>query len=454
MKQKLIAMMLMVVLVCACLTGCGGGKEAGEKDSSASSEGKKDLTIWITYDAESAVRFEEITKKFNESNDKYYMNVEVVGTKEQARQKMVGLKPEQYPSIFMGGNDSIYEYAAAEYVVPIQKYLDKDEDKWTDDMFDVVRNAYSDQNGDMVGGVVGISAKGYLVNVDLLKAAGYTLEDVTSFEKVAEIATAANSKGLCKYGYMPYGGYDILDMLTYQGVDIIDAGNGYSGTATKCLYGEGETNASLKKMLSLMAGMYESGAADVASSTSTVRKTAFVNQQLVFWGCTNSSIYFIADLDLDFEWAFVPFTGIDDNAKYKDCAIVEGTGAFIANTGDEEEMQGAYEFIKFFSQPEAQIAWCTFRGYVPYTNAAAKDEAWTTWRDENFPSADALVDKMMKAPDELKLPYTKAMSRILTENTTLFENIGTNPKGDLDEYIKTAVESIDKSIAIVNMRGN
>lgn len=450
MKKRILALLMVLALGCSGLTGCGGEKTPDTGGDSANSGEKIELSIWCIYTEAAMVKFEELIDMFNESSDKYHVTVDSGGNVTQIRQKMVTLQKEDFPSVFMGTNNALYEYSTAEYVVPLQEYLDKDEDKWTDDIFDVVKKSYTDLNGDLVAGVMGVSAKGYFVNVTLLEEAGYTLDDVTSFEKIAEISQAAHDKGICDKAYLSGDGNDILDMLTYQGVDIVDAGNGYDGKVTQSLYTEGETNASLKKLLTSYKEMYDGGCLEKTGFTGG--RTKFVNGKSIFWTCTNSYYYLIDNMNLDFEWAFVPHVGVDENAEFKGDVLVEGTGLFIANSGDEEEMQGAYELIKFLSTPEAQLFWCTYRGYLPYTNEAIESEEWKTWMNSNFPSAQNIIDGMTSASSEMKFPYTKVLASLLSANETLYGQLELNTASEIDRLIEEAGASIDKSIKITNMR--
>lgn len=452
MKKKIISLLLILAMTCAVFAGCSKGSGDGEKDNQESSNGTTEITIWTTYGTDRMSLLNEVTKKYNDSQDKYHVSVEYGGSAIQVRQKMATSKPEVYPSIFFGTNNAIYEYATADYVVPIQQFIDADSDKWTDDMYENVKLSYSDKEGTMIGSPIGVSVKGYFVNLNLLQSAGYTVEDITSFEKVAEISRTAHDKGLCKYGYVVNAGTDILNMLTYQGVDTVDAGNGYEGTVTKCMYTEGETNASLKKLVSIMADMYTDGVAYPNSDGVGGGSTLFVNREVVFWSCQSSNYENICDMDLGFDYTFIPMTGVDDNAKYKNCALTEGTGMFITNTGDEAEMQGAYEFIKYLSQPENQYEWCADIGYIPYTKEAENYEEWTTWRDENFPVLKDLVEKMQAAPSDLKFPYTRVMSQVVSGNWDIISSITTNAGGDLDSYIENTTKDINQSIEMLSLR--
>ena len=419
---------------------------------SQNADGKTELTFWMTYGDGSYDGLNELVNMFNAASDKYILRMEYGGTADEVRQKMRFLDKKDYPTLFTGAPTAINEFATADHIVPLQEFLDKDSDKWTEDIFDVVKRTFSDIDGNMIGGVLGVSVKGWMVNVDMLKEAGYTLDDITSFEKVAEIAQAAHDKKLCTYGYAPYYGYDILDILEYQGVDTLDSENGYGGNTTKCLYTEGETGNALKKLMNLYADLGKGGAL-YYSSSGTADSTMFVNKQLLFWGSTNSFVYTLKDRNLGFEWAFVPFTGVDENAKYTGCALSEGTGLFIANTGNEEEMQGAYEVVKFFSQPQAQLSWCTYRGYVAYTEEASNSDVWTSWRDEHFPSAKTLVQKMMDTPKELRIPYSPVTPALVDTCAQLVSNIASDPNGDIDAFIRDATDRINQSIELINLRG-
>ena len=445
MKKRLFLLVLVLSLLCGTLAGCGDTK--GGKD------GVIELSLWCSYDEASTAVLESFVDQFNEEyKDKYHMTVENTGTVTTYRTKLLSLKKSDYPSVFFGVSNAMAEYASASYVTPIQQYIDKDEEKWTEDWMENVKVAYSDQEGNLIGGVMGLSTKGYMVNVTALEDAGYKLEDITSFEKVAEISQVVVDKKLTKYGYCIGDGNDYYDMLIYQGVDIFDGGNGYTGDITKCLYTEGETNVALKKILKLQSGLFKSGAAYKNTGGTSACMSLFVNKQTTFWTCTNSFVYEFSDLDLDFEWAFVPFTGVDENAKYKGCALTEGTGMFIANSEDEDQMQGAYEFIKFMSRPEIQVEWCTYRGYVPYTKKAAEAEEWKKYQEEFYPSAGLLIDMMEKTPAELKFPYSELMAQVLSANANMKSVIMTNLDAKLDEVIQNAASSLNESIEIQNLK--
>lgn len=452
--RKFVILLLTLAMMCTCLAACGNNTgNAGNNGDSTGKDGVVNLTLWCSYDEASTTVLEGLVEKFNEAyKDRYHMTVENTGTVTTYRTKLLSLKKSDYPSVFFGVSNAMAEYSDASYVVPLQEFIDKDEEKWTEDWFDNVKSAYSDQDGNIIGGVMGLSTKGYMVNVTALEEAGYTLEDITSFEKVAEISQAIVDKKIMKYGYCIGDGNDIYDMLIYQGVDIFDGGNGYTGEITKCLYTEGETKTALKKLIGLQADLFESGAAYKNTGGTSACMSLWVNEQACFWTCTNSFVYEFSDLELDFEWAFVPFTGVDENAEYKGAALTEGTGMFIANNEDEAQMQGAYEFIKFMSKTDIQVDWCTYRGYVPFTKEAAESQAWLEYQNEFYPSAGILLDMMKNTPKELRFPYSELMATVLSANANIKSIIMTEPGTNIDELIQDAADSINESIEIQNLR--
>ena len=451
MNKKLAAVLLVSALACTGLAGCGGKENAG--GTGIAPNGEIELTLWSSYTAESNAKLGELVEKFNKENTSYEIRMETGQSASGNRQKLSTSTPEYYPSLFMGTNNAIFEYAEADYVASLQDFIDKDSADFTEGMLESVRVSYSDTEGNLVGMPVGVSVKGYMVNLDVLEKTGYTVEDLTSFEKIVAAALAATEKGASEYGYIPADGSEVLDMLLYQGVDVFDASNGYSGEISKSMYTDVATNKALKKMLSLYADMYKNNAAMKNTAGQDAGASTFVSGRSLFWTCTSSFVYEFEDVNMEFDWAFIPFQGIDDNAKHKGSVLAEGTGIFIANTGDEKEMQGAYEFLKFLAQPENQIFWSTFRGYTPYTEEALTNADWIAWRDENYTSEAKLEEQLKVLNKDLKFPYASLTNKLLDTNFELISNIMAEPNGDLDTYIEEATEKLNQSIEILQLRG-
>lgn len=449
-RGRLLTLVLALCVVCTSLFGCGKG---GNDSSSEGKDGVVELTFWHNYGVLELPAFTQMIEGFNNSQDKYHVNLVLQGNATEIRTKLMSSQQQYYPSLFCGQPITTSTYATSDYVQPLQPYIDADEEDWTSGIFDVVRTAYSDLDGNMIGHPIGVSASGTFINVTMLEKAGYTVDQITSYEKIAEASKAAVQKGLCKYAITYSNGVDLLDMLTMQGVPYVDNDNGYSDAATKSVLTEGETNVALKKALQIYGSLYEENVAYPYTTNSTTDgKESFLAGNLLFWTTTNSRVHYMLESELNFEWAFIPSVGVDDNAEFKGYAIAEGTGAYICNTGDEAEMQGAYELIKYMAKTENQVYWCKSLGYVPYTEEAAKDADYIAWTQENWPSATKVSEMLMNAPKELRVPYVGVSNEILTANQYLWSSVYADPKGDLDSYIKSVSDQIDEAIQILSLR--
>ncbi len=453
--KRLLAVLLAGVLVCGTLYGCGketnqggaSGGNSGGKNNAGDNEGIQELTFWVSWGTNEMKKLQVLADAFNESQSDYHITLISSGGIAEIRSKMSTTKQEYYPSLICGGATTAATYATAKYVAPLQDFIDEDSEDWTTGLFDTVRSSYSDREGRLLGHPIGVSCAGYVVNLNLLDKAGYSLSDVTSFESIAKIAKSAVKNGVCDYGVSFQSGVDLLDMLTMQGVDYVDMDNGYSGDATKSLLMEGETNKAIKKAMDIYASLYADNVAYPYGS-SGADSSVFSGGKLLFWKTTNSTAYVTLGTTAGFEWAFVPSVGVDDNAKYKDSVLSEGTGIYICNTENTREMQGAYEFVKFLASKDNQLYWATTIGYVSYSNQVVDE--YKTWAEENYPSTVTIVDKLLSSPAELRLPYV--VSDILSANNELFSSVSIDPTGNIDGYIQTASDKIDLGIHVYNMR--
>ena len=454
LMKKCGILLLALVLVCGLFAGCGedsGTAEVGGNNSQTATEpaGKTKLVLWSTYGTYGTQYMKALVDSFNDSQDEYVLAVSRGSDASGIRVKMQTSDPENYPSLICGTSTTMAAYAKAKYVAPLQQFIDADSEKWTDGLYDAVRRCYTDTEGNLLGIPTGVSFNGYLVNLDLLEAAGYTGEDLTSFEKIAQIATEAVEKDLCKYGISFASGVDLVDMLTMQGVDIVDADNGYGGNATKSVLMEGESNAALTKAANIIAELFRKGVAlDYGYGADCA--AIFKSNNLLFWKCTNSSTHNIFTSSSSIRWAFIPSVGVDENAKFKGCALSEGTGIFICNTGNEKEMQGAYEFMKHISKAENQFHFTTGIGYVPYTVEAT--EIYMPWAEENFPSASAILEMLKNSPKELGLPFVDVGGEINIAMGDLIGDIAAYPDGDVASFIEDASNAIDNGLKIYAMR--
>ena len=451
MKKTGKWLLMLVLCVALCLGICACGDQKASEDEYAEGD-TIEVVLWATYGARGQGYLNQLVKEFNSMQDEYYVQIYKNGDAEEIRTKLEASDPSNYPTLFCGQPLVIGLYDGAKYVKPVQEMIDADEEDWTSGIYENVRSSYSDKKGNMIGYPLGVSCSGYFVNVEMLKEAGYSLDYLTSYEKIVEAALAIKSKGLAKYGISFLGtGVELIDMMTIQGLQLVDKNNGHSGEVTKIVLEEGENYEGMKKVTELTKKLYQNEAAAVyGGDTGGEYFPMFNSGELGIVYATNSWTHYVTYGEPEFEYAFIPSVGIDENAKYKGNVISEGTGLFLANSGREKEMQGGYEFLKFLAQPENQAAWCTSLGYVPYTDEAVATETWQTWMAETLPSAQNVIDSIKNSSAEVRAPYIQFSSKELGYD--LFNYITLDPKGDTKKIIKDSLYDFSEALDIWKAR--
>lgn len=455
-KRKILTTVSALAAVCLAIVAfaaCGSKKdEGGGKDSSggkagSGSDGKKtEIVVWHIWDESTVSTMYKIAEEFNENSKDYEVSLLSTSSSAYIRRKLATLDQKEFPAMFCGVPYATCYQAGIGYVKPIQDFLDADDDNWDEAIFPNVKAAYSDLDGRMIGFPIGVSSAGFFVNNDILKSAGYSIDQLDTYEKIVNAAIDIHKQGKAKYGIsFNCKNVEIMDLLALQGTDMLDQKNGRGGTVTKSLLSEGETGSSVKKITNLVASAYKAGAGFVGSNN----YQAFYAGDLAFCAGTNSNIVLFYESmggGMKFDWTFVPYSGIDGGAKYKDAALCEGTGVFITDSGDEKTMQGAYEFLKYLARPENQSLWCRQLGYVPYTQEALDDADFVKWANDTCPALLELARKIKDAPGDLALPYTYACDYIYDATSKLYDSLTTEPRGDLDSYIKEMTTAVDRGI--------
>lgn len=454
--KKILAFVLTLAM-CLSLVACGGGEASNPTQSVGNvqppaeeePEGVVEIVWWTSYGATNVACIQPMIDAFNESQDKYHVTIERQGSANELKAKLRSTFAENLPAMFSGTPSTTKFYTTSDFTACFQDFVDADPDNWTDDIVDVIRESYCDTEGKMWGAPFGASCNGIFVNLDLLNAAGYKLEDITSFVKVCKIAEDIVAGGHAPYGLAIHkNGSYLQNMLALEGVHVLDADDGYGGDPTVCLYDQGETKAALLEGLKAYAHMYKVGAA-VPFGTDANGEIApsFAAGNIGMFIITNSYTGKVINFDTDINFTYIPITRLTENGKYVG-AIPSGTGNYICSGASKAEQQGAYEFIKFLTKVEYQIAWCQDTGYVPYTNAAADSAEFKAWSDEYFPAAYELLKAMQETDPDVKLPYSDVDSDLLAGNNILLEMLYTYPDEDIEALIEEVAMGVNEALEI------
>jgi sn-glycerol 3-phosphate transport system substrate-binding protein len=132
--------------------------------------------------------------------------------------------------------------------------------------------------------------------------------------------------------------------------------------------------------------------------------------------------------------------------------ILGGASMWILKRQSEEERRGAWEFLKFASQPEQQAQWYADTGYFP-TRLSSHDLPQAQQRLQEYPQFTTAVDQARNSPDTpatagaLVGPFNQVRDRVKTafeqalaggaDPVAALQSAAEGANGDLEDYNRT-----------------
>nr|WP_192846999.1 ABC transporter substrate-binding protein [Anaerostipes sp. 992a] len=173
--KKLLASLFAIVMCVGLLAGCGGEKKA---DDSSKNSDKKGSVYYLNFKPEQDEAWQNLAKAYTKETG-VKVTVVTAASGEYETTLMAEMGKSDAPTLFQvngpvgleNWKDYCYDLSDAE----ITKNLTSD--------------AYALKDGDKVAGIAYvIESYGIIVNKNLLKDAGYKVEDINSFAKLKEVA--------------------------------------------------------------------------------------------------------------------------------------------------------------------------------------------------------------------------------------------------------------------------
>ena len=145
-----------------------------------------------------------------------------------------------------------------------------------------------------------------------------------------------------------------------------------------------------------------------------------------------------ADLDFDIV-AAMEQPGWGDNPS---APVAGALQLVMLEESSEEEKQGVYEFMKFFTTPENQAKWSMGTGYVAVRNSTQEVEAFEAYTNEH---PQALVPLQQAAHASI-MPEDPTGGKVMDALSIAADKVeieGISAKEALDEAQKTAQKALD-----------
>lgn len=362
MSKRLLSMALAATMSLALLSGCG---EKSDTNSTAGTEGAKGAVYYLNFKPEQDSAWQDLAKTYTEETG---VPVTVVtaasGTYEQ--QLMSEISKTNPPTMFqVNGPNGLANWADYCYDLNGSAVLDE-----------LTSTDYALKDGDSTLGVAYvIESYGIITNKTLLKKAGYTVEDIQSFQdlkKVAEDITARKDE----LGFAAF---------TSAGMDGSSDWRFKTHLANLPIYFEyqtdniGTTDAikgtyldNYKNIWDLYINNATCNPAELAGKTGSDAESEFINGKAVFF--QNGSWEYNALIDggmTDDQLAMIPiYIGVGDEATQGLCTGTENYWC-VNKDASPENIQATLDFMNWCVTSEAGTkAMAEDMGFViPFKNA-------------------------------------------------------------------------------------
>lgn len=362
-----------------------------------------EITIWHTFTDDQQVALQGFADDFNESQDQYEVIVQ--------SQAYSGFEDTVYNAVANGvGPNIIFNYAstAADYiegdlVVDMSQYINEDPEM--QEIYDSLPEAIKAETvGFIDGGMYALPAVTtgpiFFYNKTIYDEMGFSAP--TTWEELAEQAKAIYET----YGIPGFAADSLTDLMTML---IMQSGNEYIDMENKCVLFDTE---STREWLQWFGDNVQAGYFGLRP-TGDYWSDDF-NAKLVasYSGSCAGVPYIVPD---GFEYDVAPLPNTITTAWYPSW----NRGPIVFNQG-EEANRGAYEFVKFFLQPDNNAQWAIAMNAIsPYGTTQEQSEVYQEFAAE-MPASLAAVQANLDAAGALPtISGSYAVREALEEAATM-----------------------------------
>ncbi|MBQ6463667.1 MAG: ABC transporter substrate-binding protein [Pseudobutyrivibrio sp.] len=364
--KKVLALGLIAMMAAATFAGCGSkSSDSASADGADGADGSKGQVYYLNFKPEADEAWQEIAKQYT---DETGVPVTVItaasGTYEETLASEI-IKDEA-PTLFQVNGP-----------VGLANWKDYCYDLKDSSLYnELTSDSYALYDGDAVAGIAYvIESYGIIVNTKLLEQAGYSLEDIASFDdlkKVAEDITARKDElGFSAFTSAGMDGSSDWRFKTHlanlpiyfeyqdKGIDSTDAI-------------EGKYLDNYKAIWNLYINNATCDPSELAGKTGDDAENEFAEGQAVFYQNGSWEYANLTDKGMtDDELAMIPiYIGAGDEAKQGLCTGTENYWC-VNSEASEEDIQATIDFLTWMVTSEAGTKMLSEQiGVIPFKNAA------------------------------------------------------------------------------------
>lgn len=444
--MKRIASLALAVLLClSVLTACGGKKSDSSETPSnndSQSSGPVELVFWHNRGGSAGETLDKIVNEFNEGAGAeagikitaVYQQDTVSTLKTLVQSKDV----KNYPDMIQIFAGDVEYMSTVDAVVPVGDMMAEDS-SFDAKILDSLINTYT-YNGTLYSMPFHASTMGFYWNKTAFAEAGLDPETPpTTIAEMAEIAPKLLKKD--SSGQITQYAITLGIQNTYinhwiggQG-EYSFIGNNEAGRAGRMTEVTFDKDGTMKNLLTEWKKVLDTGAVQSSESGNQARDE-FSSGLSAMCISSNSALGTFTKMsqEMGFEFGVAPMPKVNEKDTGGVCP--GGSSIYILGKGDDAKVQAAWQFIKYWVEPEQQYAYCSVTGTIP-VNQETMDYAPMQEYVAKNPGFQVFYDALMSSNPKVQ----EHLAPTQQEFTTIFQEVGTK-FADGEVTVDEAVEEM------------
>jgi multiple sugar transport system substrate-binding protein len=396
--------------------------------------GRTEVEFWYAGGKTAAGVIKNIVDDFNKSQDKYAVTAVQQADYDETYQKLqAGIAGNVAPDIALIEVDAADNLANKNQLTDLTPFISADADFQRDDYIDVFYN--QGVHGDVTYALPAYGTTQVMYyNKEVFEKAGVEPESIKTWQDLAETSKKIKEEGIATYGWEPMWGEDnLIDFAFSNGAEIFSE-DGKTVTINSDewvqVWEDVRTWIHDDEIMSVHSGgqgwEYWYNTMDDAVDGTAGGYVGSSGDQ--------------ADLDFSVVGAMEQPAWDADSESAPSAEAKELVS--VAASSDEEK-QGAYEFMKYFTSPENQATWSLATGYVSVRQSSSEIESYKTYSADHpeilvplSQSSHAKIRPVDPTGGEIYDALKIAADKVELENVPA--------KEALDEAAETAQKALDK----------
>ena len=396
--------------------------------------GRTEVEFWYAGGKTAAGVIQNIVDDFNKSQDKYAVTAVQQADYDETYQKLqAGIAGNVAPDIALLEPEAATSLAKKSQLTDLSTFISADADFDTDDYISVFYNQGVD--GDTVFALPAYGTTQVMYyNRAVFEKAGVDAESIKTWQDLAETSKKIKEEGIATYGWEPMWNEDnLIDFALSNGGQLI------SEDGKTVLINSDEW---VQAWEDIRKWIHDDEIMTVHSG----------GQGWEYWyntmddavdgtagGYTGSSGD-QADLDFSVVGAMEQPAWDDDSTS---APIASARQIVSVNASSDDEKQGAYEFMKYFTNPENQAAWSLATGYIAVRESAKDTEDFQNY-SKDHPEILVPLSQASHASQFTIDPTDGEIYDALKIAADKVELENVPAKEALDEAAETAQKALDK----------